>query len=59
MTVYISGTAVDSADEGLPQEVAAAKNTRGRSVVTSLVALDDPPRAVMVTSAGISRSLPN
>ena len=58
VTVFISGTAMESRDEGLPQDVVAAKNTRGRTVVATLVALDDPPRQVMVTTAGISRTLP-
>jgi hypothetical protein len=30
-----------------------------RSVVATLVAVDDPPGEVMVTTAGISRSLPD
>lgn len=59
ITVFISGTALASADGGLPQEVVAAKHTRGRSVVATLVALHDPPAQVMVTTAGISRSLPD
>ena len=59
ITVYISGTAMASANEGLPQEVVVAKNTRGRSVLSMLVALDDPPRQVMVTTAGISLTLPD
>jgi len=58
-TVYISGTTVESANEGLPQEIVAAKDTHGRSVMTTLVARDDPPREVMVATAGISRSLPD
>jgi hypothetical protein len=59
ITVYISGTAMVTADHGLPQEVVAAKNTRGRSVLGTLVGLDDPPRHVMVTTAGISLTLPD
>jgi hypothetical protein len=58
ITIYVSGSAMASADEGLPREVVAAKNTRGRSVLSTVVALDDPPRQVMVTTAGISRNLP-
>jgi hypothetical protein len=59
ITVYISGTAMASGDNGLPDEVVAAKNTRGRSVLASLVGLDAPPREVMVTTAGLSLSLPD
>lgn len=57
ITVYVSGTAMASDDRGLPDEVVAAKNTRGRSVLSTLVGLDDPPREVMVTTAGISLTL--
>jgi len=49
---------MESADEGLPQEGVAAKSTHGRSVLSTLVSLDDPPRQVMVTTAGISLTLP-
>jgi hypothetical protein len=59
ITVFISGTAMRSADERLPSEVVAAKNTHGRSVLSTLVGLDEPPRQVMVTTAGISLTLPN
>jgi hypothetical protein len=59
ITVYVSGTAMASDDRGLPDEVVAAKNTRGRSVLSTLVGLDDPPREVMVTTAGISLTLPD
>jgi TIR domain len=59
ITVFISGTAMESRDEGLPQEVVAAKNTHGRSVLATLVPLDDPPSQVMVTTAGISLTLPD
>jgi hypothetical protein len=58
ITVFISRTAMESADEGLPQEVVAAKRTHGRSVLSTLVSLDDPPHQVMVTTAGISLTLP-
>jgi hypothetical protein len=47
-----------SDNRGLPDEVVAAKNTHGRSVLSTLVGLDDPPREVMVTIAGISLTLP-
>ena len=57
VTVYISGTAL--ASEGLPQEVARAKATKGRSVVVSLLALDDPPKEVSVTTAGVSLAMPD
>lgn len=59
ITVLISGTAMDSDNGGLPDEVVAAKNTRGRSVLSTLVGLDDPPREVMVTTAGISLTRPD
>jgi hypothetical protein len=59
ITVYISGTAMASDNSGLPQEVAAAKDTHGRSVLTALIAVDDPPPHVMVSTAGISWTLPD
>jgi hypothetical protein len=59
VTVFISGTAAASANEGLPQEVAKAKNTHGRSVLATLVGLDHPPRQVMVTTAGVSLTMPD
>ncbi|MGH2763550.1 MAG: toll/interleukin-1 receptor domain-containing protein [Thermoleophilaceae bacterium] len=59
ITVYISGTAMASDDGGLPGKVVAAKNTRGRSVLSTLVGVDDPPREVMATTAGISLTLPD
>lgn len=59
VTVFISGTALTVQDEGLPQEVAQAKQTQGRSVVATLLALDDPPQQVMVSTAGVSWPLPD
>ena len=59
ITVFVSRTAMESADEGLPQVVVAAKSTHGRSVLSTLVSLDDPPPQVMVTTAGISLTLPD
>jgi hypothetical protein len=59
IVVYISGAAVESDDRGLLQEVVAAKNTHGRSALSSLVGLDDPPTEVMVSTAGISHTLPD
>jgi hypothetical protein len=56
--VFISGTAMESANEYLPQEVAQAKETSGRSVVANLVGLDDPPEQVMVSTAGVSLTMP-
>lgn len=53
VTVYISRTASASDNEALPREVVAAKETHGRSVVTSLLSLDEPPSEVMVSTAGI------
>jgi hypothetical protein len=46
VTVSISGTAMASSNEHLPDEVAAAKNTRGRSVLSQVVGLDDAPTQV-------------
>jgi hypothetical protein len=43
----------------LPREVAQAKETNGRSVVSTLLALDDPAEQVSVTTAGISLTLPD
>jgi TIR domain len=57
--VYISRTALMSEDEHLPREVVEAKQTNGRSSVTTLLGLDDPPEEVMVTTAGISLTLPD
>src|SRR3954451_6739421 len=44
--IYISGIASASANEHLPREVAQAKETNGRSVASTLLALDDPPAEV-------------
>ena len=57
--VFISRTAMASQNEGLPREVAQAKESNGRSVVTTLLALGDPPEQVMVTTAGVSLTLPD
>jgi hypothetical protein len=59
VTVFISGTAMASANEYLPNEVAAAKNTHGRSVLSQVSGLDDPPKQVSVSTAGIGFGLPN
>lgn len=59
VTVYISGTAMSSGDEYLPQEVAQAKQTNGRSVVATLLGLDEPPGEVMVSTSGIGWPLPD
>lgn len=56
--IYISRTAMASADDGLPREVEQAKATNGRVVVLSLLALDDPPKEVSVTTAGVSLTMP-
>lgn len=53
LTVFISGTAMASVDSGLPQEVARAKQTDGRSVVEAVLREDNPPRCVMVSTQGI------
>jgi hypothetical protein len=59
ITVFISGTAMESANDHLPEEVAAAKNTHGRSVLSQVVGLDEPPTQVSVTTAGIRHGLPD
>ena len=59
VTVFISGTAMASANEHLPEEAAAAKNSHGRSVLSQVVGLDDPPTQVSVTTAGIRFGLPD
>jgi hypothetical protein len=46
-------------NEHLPRQVACAKETNGRSVLASLLALNDPPSLVMATTAGISLTLPD
>lgn len=56
--VFISRTAMASSNEHLPHEVAQAKESEGRSVVTSLLGVDEPPRQVSVTTAGISVTMP-
>ncbi len=56
--IYISRTAMASSNEGLPWEVAQAKLTDGQSVVATLLGVDDPPREVSVTTAGISMTMP-
>jgi hypothetical protein len=53
ITVMITGSALASNDEGLPPEVAEAKRTDGRSVVVSLLSLDQPPAEVMVSTTGV------
>ena len=52
--VVISNTAIASENEYLPKEVAQAKETTGRSVVVSLLGLEDPPEEVVVSTAGVS-----
>jgi len=56
--VYISRPAMASSNEHLLQEVAQAKETEGRSVVAALLGVDDPPREVSVTTAGVSMTMP-
>jgi hypothetical protein len=59
VTIYISGTAMWSDNDHLPAEVAAAKETSGRSVLPQVVGLDDPPREISVTTVGIAFGLPD
>jgi hypothetical protein len=57
--VYISGTAIESNNEHLPREVAQAKDTNGRSVVSTFLPVDNPPQQISVTTSGISDKLPD
>jgi hypothetical protein len=43
MLVEVSGTAMGSANERLPGETVAAKETEGRSAVESILDREDPP----------------
>jgi len=54
ITVFFSGTAMSVDDEDLPAAVVDAKTTRGRSALRAVVGLDDPPREITVTTAGIT-----
>jgi hypothetical protein len=56
--IFISRTAMASSNEHLPQEVAQAKETEGRSIVVTFLGVDDPPRRVSVTTAGVSTTMP-
>jgi hypothetical protein len=58
IAVFISGTAL-AAERGLPEEVVAAKNTNGRSVLATIVGLADPPSEISVTTAGVRFGLPD
>ena len=58
IAVYISGTAIESANDGLPREVVEAKETEGRSIVLSLLSADAPPPELSVTTAGVAWELP-
>jgi hypothetical protein len=51
--------AVADEHEHLLREVVQAKATNARSVVISLIALDEPPQEVTVTTAGVSLSMPD
>jgi hypothetical protein len=52
--IFISDTALEVSDAGFPDEVVRAKETAGRSVVTSLLGLDEPPPQVLVATYGVS-----
>jgi hypothetical protein len=56
---FVSGTVLESSDEGLPPEVAEAKRTEGRSAVMSVLAMENPPEDVVALSTGISFTLPD
>jgi len=49
---------MDKAEKSIKQEVAQAKETEGRSVVVTFLGVDDPPRQVSVTTAGVSTTMP-
>lgn len=55
--VYVSNTVIASRNEHLPPEVAEAKETRGRTLVSSLLGIDPPPEEVIVSTDGIRFSL--
>jgi hypothetical protein len=59
VTIYISRSAMASDNDYLPEDVAAAKNTNGRSVFPQVVGLDNPPSEISVTTAGIAFGLPD
>lgn len=52
IVVWVSRSAMASADSGLPPEVVQAKRTEGRSVLGDLLGLEDPPGEVLVFSYG-------
>jgi hypothetical protein len=56
--VFVSESAMGSSS-GLPPEVQEAKSTEGRSVVSTLLDLDEPPRQISVTTTGVSWNLPS
>jgi hypothetical protein len=53
ITILISRSALQSEDHGLPAEIVEAKRTSGRSALGALISIDDPPDAVLVTTAGV------
>lgn len=59
IVVFISRTAMASANAHLPEDVASAKETLGRTAIASVLGLDDPPREISVTTAGVSLALPD
>ena len=59
IAVYISGTAMEVDNKALPPDVAQAKWTNGKSVVTNVLSLDEPPIEVMVSTDGVRFSLPD
>jgi len=50
----ISGTALAMADEGLPQAVAEARVTDGRSVIEHTLAWPEPPERIESCSMGMT-----
>ena len=57
--VFISGTVMAIPNEQLPEPVARAKETSGRSAVVGVLAMADPPRQMSVSTAGIADALPD
>jgi hypothetical protein len=52
--VEVSGPAMAVAEETLPDEVRAARQTRGRSAVEEVLAEEDPKRRISFTTVGAS-----
>lgn len=53
IVVWISDSAMASADSALPPEVAQAKRTKGRSVLEALLSQESPPTEALVSTYGV------